>query len=66
MCFSDEEDSNFTQFLNEISGTGQTTSERKDFLKFDFFRSKSTNQYKEPNHKEEIGDSEAHTSDFCL
>jgi hypothetical protein len=40
MFFSDEEDSNFTQFLNEITGSG---SERKDFLKFDFFRSKSTN-----------------------
>ena len=40
MFFSDEEDSNFTQFLNEISGSG---SERKDFLKFDFFRSKSNN-----------------------
>ncbi len=58
MCFSDEEDSNFTQFINEISG-GQT-SEKKEFLKFDFFRSKSTNQYKETE------ESEINPSDFCL
>ncbi len=62
MCFSDEEDSNFTQFLNEISGTGSSSiaNDRKEFLKFDFFRSKSTNQYKETNHYEDTGDSNTH------
>jgi hypothetical protein len=47
-CFSDDyednsEDanSNFTRFINELSGHGPNF-DRKEFLKFDFFRSKSS------------------------
>ncbi len=41
LYFSDEEDTNFTLFINEISGTG-SMGEMKEFMKFDFFRSKSS------------------------
>ncbi len=51
-CFSDDyeennEDpvnSNFTRFINELSGHGPNF-DRKEFLKFDFFRSKSNSSY---------------------
>jgi hypothetical protein len=39
---TEEEDdvNNFTQFINELSGHGPNY-ERKEFIKFDFFRSQS-------------------------
>ena len=46
----EEEDTknNFTQFINELSGHGPNF-ERKEFLQFDFFRSKSISMQQQSN-----------------
>jgi hypothetical protein len=61
----DTDANHFTQFINELSGQDQIF-EHKDFLKFDFFRSKSSSM-QFPNSTEDCTNSSSsinHNHDF--